>query len=178
MMGYFIEATNKIIDQEGIEAVTIRKVSDLAGYNSATIYNYFENIDHLIFFACMKYLKPYILDLPNYIDKTNTALEKYIAIWKCFCKHSFEKPEIYHRIFFYKFSDSIKDAVSEYYAIFPEELANHSDDILPMLLKHNIYDRCITALESCVNENIIKKDHIHEINEMILLIYEVLIANI
>ncbi len=48
-MTYFIDATNEIIENEGIESVTIRKVANLAGYNSATIYNYFENLDHLIF---------------------------------------------------------------------------------------------------------------------------------
>ena len=30
--------------EEGIEAITIRKVAALAGYNSATLYNYFANI--------------------------------------------------------------------------------------------------------------------------------------
>ena len=41
MMGYFIEAASQIIEEEGMEGVTIRKVADIAGYNSATMYNYF-----------------------------------------------------------------------------------------------------------------------------------------
>ena len=39
IMIYFIDATNLIIEKEGLDAVTLRKVADLAGYNSATIYN-------------------------------------------------------------------------------------------------------------------------------------------
>lgn len=35
MIRYFVEATQSIIDQEGIEGITIRKVAKLAGYNSA-----------------------------------------------------------------------------------------------------------------------------------------------
>ncbi|OPJ54956.1 HTH-type transcriptional regulator BetI [Alkalithermobacter paradoxus] len=178
MMSYFIEAATKIIDEEGIEAVTIRKVADIAGYNSATLYNYFENIDHLIFFACMKYMKDYALDLPNYIKNSRNSLDKYILIWECFCYHSFNNPKIYYRIFFDKFTHSIEDAVSEYYSIFPEELGEQSEDVLSMLLKHNIYDRCIAALNSCVNENLVRKDDIDEINEMTLLVYQGLLSRI
>lgn len=49
MMGFFIDATAQIIEEEGIENVSIRRVSDLAGYNSSTIYNYFGDLTVLIF---------------------------------------------------------------------------------------------------------------------------------
>ena len=48
MITYFVEATCKIIDTDGVEAVTVRKVANLAGYNSATLYNYFDNLNHSI----------------------------------------------------------------------------------------------------------------------------------
>ena len=57
IMKYYIEATYKIMEEEGIDMVTIRKISDIAGYNSATLYNYFENLDHLIAFASLKYFQ-------------------------------------------------------------------------------------------------------------------------
>ena len=53
-MSFFVEAVQKIIEEEGIDAVTIRKVSKLAGYNPATLYNYFDNIDYLVGFASIK----------------------------------------------------------------------------------------------------------------------------
>ena len=49
MWKYFVDATAEIIEEEGLENVTIRKVADKAGYNSATIYNYFSEISHLLF---------------------------------------------------------------------------------------------------------------------------------
>lgn len=49
MWKYFVDATAEIIEEEGLENVTIRKVADKAGYNSATIYNYFSEVSHLIF---------------------------------------------------------------------------------------------------------------------------------
>lgn len=178
MMSYFIEAANQIIESEGVDAITIRRISDIAGYNSATLYNYFENLDHLVFFASMKYLQEYVLCLPEYIKDAISPIDKYLRIWECFCHHSFKKPKIYYTIFFNKFSNSLNDDIKEYYSIFPEELGNPSKDILPMLLGQNIYDRNRAILESCVSEMPIQREVIDEINEMNLLIYHGMLSRI
>jgi AcrR family transcriptional regulator len=94
MMSYFIEAAANIIEEEGIQGITTRKVADLAGYNVATVYNYFKNLDHLIFFASLKFIKDYVLNLSSYTKYASNALEKSILIWECFCKYSFKKPDI------------------------------------------------------------------------------------
>lgn len=65
MWQYFVDATVEIIEQKGIENVTIREIATKAGYNSATIYNYFREVSHLIFFAALKYLNKYIEGLLN-----------------------------------------------------------------------------------------------------------------
>ena len=92
MWKYFIEATVEIIETEGIHQVTIRKVADRAGYNSATIYNYFNEQSHLIFFASMKMLKSYVEDVTTNMARGQNSYEKYMLAWECMCKHSFEKP--------------------------------------------------------------------------------------
>ena len=38
VMIYFISATKKLIEQEGLENLTVRKIASSAGYNSATLY--------------------------------------------------------------------------------------------------------------------------------------------
>lgn len=178
MMSYFIEATNQIIENEGIDSITIRKVSDIAGYNSATLYNYFENLDHLIFFSSMKYLKEYVLSLPEYLKNSKDPIDKYLRIWECFCKHSFRKPRIYYTIFFDKFSNSLNDDIKEYYSIFPEELGKQSKDILSMLLGQNVYDRNRSILKSCIPKALIKEEDLEEVNEMNLLIYSGMLSRV
>lgn len=178
MMSYFIEAANQIIETEGVDAITIRGVSDIAGYNSATLYNYFENLDHLIFFASMKYLKEYVLSLPDYLKDYNDAFERYFRIWECFCQHSFRKPKIYYSLFFDRFSNSLNDDIKEYYSIFPEELGDQSEDILPMLLGQNIYDRNRSILKSCIPQDLIRNEDLEEINEMNLLIYHGMLSRV
>jgi len=178
MMSYFIDAADKIIDEEGINGITIRKVADYAGYNSATLYNYFENLDHLILFAAMRNIKDYALALPEYIKNAKNALDKFLLIWECFCNYSYKKPEIYNAIFFAKLEDEPEEYIIEYYKIFPEELGNPPGGLSTMLLKHNIYDRGVTTLDDCVNEGFIKQEDVSELNELTLLIYESMLSRI
>lgn len=178
IMSYFIDAAKQIMEEEGVEFISARKVADIAGYNSATIYNYFENLDHLIFFASMQYLKEYVHDLPNYLKGTSNALDRFIRIWECFCYHSFHNPKIYNLIFFNKLSGTLNDVIREYYTIFPEELGEQEQDLLPMLLEKNIYARDLAALQACVSQGYVQKENIYDINEMILLMYQGMLQRI
>ncbi|WP_102398800.1 TetR/AcrR family transcriptional regulator [Haloimpatiens massiliensis] len=172
MMSYFIDATNQIIQMDGIENVTIRKVADIAGYNSATLYNYFKNLDHLILFASMKYLREYVENLPEYIKRATNSLDRYFLIWECFCNHSFKRPKIYNLVFFSEFSNTLNDTISEYYSIFPDELADSSLNLNSMLLGNTLYKRTLSIINDCVKDGFISAENVHEINEMSILIYQ------
>ena len=45
---YFIQAAEELIAEKGQDNITVREVANRAVYNIATLYNYFENINHLI----------------------------------------------------------------------------------------------------------------------------------
>ena len=47
--GYFIDAAKALLKGEGLSAVSVRSVSDKAGYSYATLYNYFKDLNELIF---------------------------------------------------------------------------------------------------------------------------------
>ncbi|NMM65304.1 TetR/AcrR family transcriptional regulator [Clostridium sp. P21] len=177
-MSYFIEAAVHIMDEEGIEFVTIRKVSDLAGYNSATLYNYFESLDELILFASIRYLKEYTLNLKEYIKSAKNSLERYYKIWECFCRYSFSNPKIYNNIFFGNHSNSIFQIIKEYYSIFPEELGEHPEELMPMLLKSNLYERNLALLKILAADGYLKEGCLNDINEMTILLYQGMITKI
>ena len=170
-MRYFIDAAAKIMDEEGIEFVTIRKVSDLAGYNSATLYNYFKSVDELILYASVSHLREYTLDLTEYLKGAVGSIEFYYRIWECFLKHSFLHPEIYNIIFFGKHSDSLKNIIEEYYSIFPEELGSQSEDLKPMLLRTNLYERNLALLSRIQKDGYLRDEDLSDVNEMSILIY-------
>lgn len=170
MMGYFIEATVQIIDEEGIENVTIRKVSDLAGYNSATLYNYFSELSHLVFYASLRILKKYTDALPAYMAKGDNPLEKYLLLWECFCQYSFNEPQIYHAIFSSDVGGGSKELMDEYYDQFPDDLDNLPPDLKPIFLEFNLTNRDRIAMEKCVQAGYIKEanaEHVHEMTRLI-----------
>jgi AcrR family transcriptional regulator len=179
MLTYFLEATNKIIEEEGMQAVTIRKVASLAGYNSATLYNYFENLNHLLFFASLKYLKDYAEDLPRYTRDSKNSIENYLGVWRCFCYHAYSRPEKYNLIFFGEFSHStVNDSIKTYYSIFPEDLTEESKKFLPMLLEDNIHARDYRLLKSAAEEGLIREEDLIEINEMNVLMLQGMLSRL
>lgn len=178
MMSYFINAADRIIKEEGINQITIRKVADYAGYNSATLYNYFENLDHLVFFAAMRSIKDYALALPDYTKNAKDALERFLLVWECFCNYSYRNPDIYYAIFFAKLHDDLEKYILDYYRLFPEDLGDPSEGLTTMLLKHNIYERGETSLDDCIKEGFIKEEDKKELNEFIFLTYESILLRV
>lgn len=172
IMRYFIDATVQIMKEEGIEHVTIRKVADIAGYNSATIYNYFQELSHLIFFAGMTFLKKYTDALPEYMAKGENSLEKYLLTWECFCKYSFAEPKIYSAIFSSNLGAQPEELLQNYYTIFPMDIIELPEEFLPMVLESNLSKRGRVALEKSVKEGLIKEEHAEELNEMAVLMWQ------
>lgn len=172
IMTYFIDATIELIDEIGIGEVTLRKVADRAGYNSATLYNYFENLEHLIFYAAMRNIKDYALTLSTYLIDTDNAMDRFLKVWECFCDFSYDKPEIYNAIFFPNLDKEVEDYVEEYYKFYPGDLVKNDSTISTMLLKRDIKERGLTTVQECVNENFIRIQDADKLNDMTLLIFE------
>lgn len=179
VMKYFIDAAHEIIEKEGIENVTIRKAADLAGYNSATLYNYFDNLDHLILFASMKYLKEYSSLISYYIKNEDDKLKQYFSIWECFCTCAFKYPKIYNLIFFSDIDKKINNFLEEYYTIFPDELVNStSTDIGKMLLEKSIDKRNLFLLEDCVASGVLAESNIAMLNSVTILTFQSMLTNL
>lgn len=172
MMKYFIEAARDIIDSDGIEEVTIRKVASKAGYNSSTLYNYFDNLEHLIFFAVFHYFHDYTNDIGNKIKFTKNSMERFLIIWESFCLHSFRHPKIYKTMFFGDFNKSIDESIKAYYRIFPDETTHLTEETKKMVESGDIYLRNRLLLDTCAKEGYINEKYINELNEIILLTYE------
>ena len=178
MMGYFIDAAINIIDEDGIENLTIRKVADMAGYNSATLYNYFENLDHLVCYAAISYLKDYYLTVDEYIKQGSTSCERFVLVWKKFCIHSFKNPKIYKTIFFTRTKQTFAEIFNDYFDIYPHNFGEHNQYTLSMLTKKDIYERNKAILIPMVDDKIIDIKDVDEINDMVILLYRGALARL
>lgn len=155
----YIEETRALIEEGGLESLSARKLSSRIGFNIATMYNYFEDIEHLQIFAFLKYLKVYYEDLSKIPLENLNAIERYMLVLNCFAKHSFSLPKIYYSLFYGKYGDLLASTIHEYYYdIYPEELIVGDSVVRSMLLAGNIYDRELIITAPIYEEGFITKE--------------------
>ena len=173
VMMYFIEATQDLILNEGIENLSIKKIADKAGYNTATIYNYFEDLEELILYSSVDYLKIYLKDLRDEISSDMKAIEIYETIYKVFVHHSFEKPEIFHTLFFGKYSYKLEKIIKKYYEIFPDDITGQNDITKSVLVEGNI-----PVIKQMIKEGSILEEEAPYIMETIVRVHQSYLENI
>lgn len=150
MWHYFINAASETIDEVGISQVRARTVAERAGFTTSTIYNYFREFSHVIFFAAMRYTKPYIEQLPQYMDQGTNTLEKWLYSWECFCKESFKHPQIYSHIFISNLKQVPEDLLDHYYSMYKHELVGLPDQVQSIVLQHTLSTRSSLYIQHAV----------------------------
>ncbi|MFZ5967172.1 MAG: TetR/AcrR family transcriptional regulator [Bacillota bacterium] len=132
-MRHFIEAADCIISKEGKDAVTIRAVSDLACYNSATLYNYFENMEHLLYYTYLRHIKMIERRLSCVLKNGDSQKRQVRQIWSAYCDMAYGYPEIIYTLLFSPYNVAFEDILEDYLSIFSDEFdAGESERILQM----------------------------------------------
>lgn len=147
----FVEATQTLIDTEGLEKISIRKIAEKAGFHNSTIYLYFKDANQLILLASLKHFNDYSNRLAEYSAMTASPTEKFFAIWKAFGETVFFKPHIFRNFFFGKYSNNLTPIITQYYQLFPEEKIRYTKEIEDMYYGNDISDRCLQILKPLIN---------------------------
>ena len=173
MMVYFIEATQNLLKKEGLTGVTIRKIATAAGYNSATLYNYFPDLDYLILFGSVCYLRDYISLLMKELKPEMSSRSRYETIYRCFNINAFAYPEIFYNMFFGKYSNRLGKVIELYYSeIFPDELKGFSPEMQQMLVRGQLADRDQVVMEQMVADGYVAADKEQATLEIIIALHE------
>lgn len=177
MWKYFVEAATDIIEEEGARAVTIRKVADRAGYNSATIYNYFDEFSHLLFFASMRLMREYTMEVTRRMNNSSSALEQYEIAWECFCEYSFKQPDIFYSVFIRDLGDNPDHLLEKYYEFYPSEIVDVPAEIRMSLLEQNVVNRGNPILKRAAEQGSLQLEKIDSLNEVTILIWQGMLMN-
>jgi AcrR family transcriptional regulator len=171
---YFVEATKQILQRDGFQGLTIRTIAEEAGYNSATLYHYFADLDELILFASVGFLRDYVMLLHKQITPQMTALEKYHTIYRCFNEIAFRYPEIFYNMFFGPRSNNLEMVIKTYYQVlYPEELEGIPDaSTRRMLLRGTLFDRDMIIMDELINEGTLQKDMVPLLLDAIISLHE------
>lgn len=156
IMVKFIEVTRELIQTEGVDGLSIRKIANEAGYNSATLYNYFQNLEHLTLFGSVCYLRDYVMALSNVLTPDMNSLERFGAIYRCFNSFAFRYPDIFHNLFYGRYSDMLEDVLQTYYyELFPEELTGLDERLRGMLISGSMRVRDSFIMEEMVRDGFV-----------------------
>ncbi|MCI2132505.1 MAG: TetR/AcrR family transcriptional regulator [Eubacterium sp.] len=120
----FVEKAYEIIKEEGAENVKIRRVAEEMHCTSTVIYRYFENVQHLIALASIKFLGGYLAEFQKLTSDPELIRHPYqlnLKLWDCLAKHAFKDIVIYENLFFGEYSDSLGEIIFEYYQLFLNE---------------------------------------------------------
>ncbi len=178
MWDCFIPVTMDLIEEEGFDHVTIRKIADRAGYNSATLYNYFGDLSHLLFFASMKLLTPYVEEVKKTSAANDDLIQNYIDAWELFCTYSFEQPKLFYAVFIMDLNEHPDTLMKEYYEVYSEELSDASSELQRVLYHNDLSTRGFSLLHPIVNQGLITLQEAHSINEMTNFIWKGVLSDV
>lgn len=165
----FIEAARQMIDNEGIENLSVRRIADKAGFHNSTIYLYFKDLDHLIMLASLKHLTEYSHALSVLSRQNIDPKERFFSVWEFFGNTVFQKPTLFFNFFFGKYSNNLTEIMEEYYSYFPNEKEEYSSTLQEMYYGKDIKQRCLSLLKSLPAEiSPVAKGRLELINDIIV----------
>ena len=104
--GYFIQATKEMLKGEGMKSISVRAIADRAGYSYATLYNYFKDVNELVFHCVEDFYQECVEFVDSRTDKNlkTTAAIKAKSIE--FANYFLDYPGIFDIFFLEKINAS------------------------------------------------------------------------
>ena len=168
----FIQAAKELIRAQGVENLTVRKVAAKAGYNVATLYNYFEDMEELIVYASMGYLRRYYAELEARLLPSMNALERYRKIYEVFSRHCFAEPEVFYNLFHGKHKKRVEKVIASYYRLFPEELGHHNREVEQMLTNGEMRKRDLAIMPTLVEQGFVKEENVAQTVNLLVRMFQ------
>lgn len=156
----YIQIATRILEEEGIGALSIRRVAKEAGCTSAVLYRHFENKDHLLMLASVKFLIPYIQELMFQSARTDiSSIQIDLILWKKFIDEAFQNRVYYDQLFFGDQKEMLSECIYEYYSLFPDENEKFDGYTASIVMNSNLHERELIRLRRAANEKLITLDN-------------------
>ncbi|MDO4265549.1 MAG: TetR/AcrR family transcriptional regulator [Eubacteriales bacterium] len=168
----YIERAYEIIENEGVEAVSIRRMAKEFGCSSTSMYRYFDNIEELIYYANLIYLDVYLKDLDSHESGWKTIWDTHIGIWEGYARTAFHHPQAFNIIFFSSTSRKLTNALREFYSMFPERINIVSPYLQVMLQSTDLKERDKVMTDRCVEAGVIEEKNAERMNHMVCTLYQ------
>lgn len=156
----YVQITSQILESEGIRGVNIRRVAKEAGCTSAVLYKHFENLDHLIILASVRFLEPYIKEFRKTTRRKDvSSIQMDLHLWKFFIHEAFLNKPYYEMMFFGEDRDMLEDYIYEYYSMFPDEERDFDGFSASIIFSNNLVEREYIRLRRAAHSGLITMDN-------------------
>ena len=172
-MIFFIEATKHILQEDGYDHLTIREIAQRAGYNAATLYHYFRDLDELIIYGSVGFLSDYVRLLACRIKHSMTALQKYQTIYACFNEVAFVWPRVFYHMFFGNHHvDLDKSSAPTTRSFILRNFKKYPIWLREMLQRGTLFERDEVMMDELVAEGTIRREDAALTLETIIALHE------
>ncbi|MDL2227282.1 TetR/AcrR family transcriptional regulator [Odoribacter sp. OttesenSCG-928-L07] len=96
---YFIDSTVNLLKTEGLRSVNVRSVADNAGYSFASLYNYFKDLNELIFESVKVFVEECNDFISERVENSIQGKERIRDISVLYVKYFLEYPGAYELFF-------------------------------------------------------------------------------
>ena len=133
--------TYELLKTTGPYNIKIRTIATACNCTSTVIYRHFDDLDHLIRFASVRFLENYIVEIQRITNEKTDALEMLETLWEVFAKYAFENIEVFNELFWGRYKENLGDTIFEYYQMFPDEWKNLDGLFTSVFFNNDILER-------------------------------------
>lgn len=148
---YFIDAAKELVKTKGLEQVSARNVADLAGYSYATIYNYFADINDLLWHVTLDLIE----EMAERLGQIPLSGDNPI----CWLKQGYRDYVRYYLEF---------PAVFRF--LFHSQIGVPSPEVAPMLRLNQIGSKQAFVLQQCVRRGMLDAEDVPVVAQMLVTI--------
>lgn len=99
---YFLDAAKELVENEGVESVSVRRVADDAGYSFATLYKYFADLNELLWDV----KQAMILDFAGYMQEKMPGVlvdgGGMKSVFQIYTDYFFQHPNVFKFFYFHR----------------------------------------------------------------------------
>jgi len=161
-----VNKTYELLQHTSPQDITIRMIAEAADCTSTVIYRHYENLDHLILIASIRFLEDYTKNLGNIMSTETDSLELLIKMWREFAVQSFKQVDVFEMLFWGKYRNRLGEAIMEYYQLFPENWQNLNGVFTSVFFNNKLEERNYIIVQQAASAGYFPQENIRLFSDL------------
>lgn len=146
----------------------IRDLAKQAGCSISSVYQQFTNLDELIAVSSVKFLDEYATEYSEMLSANHDIADSYLQGWELFCKHAFNRPDIFYRLFWDLHTIDLEEAVTQYYGLFPlTPPEEYSIQYYLTFLTGDVVERDYVLMRTMTSQGLVTAEDAHYVSTVV-----------